>query len=206
MSNGPSADTLHPAEHRAYRELYATSRQLISRWRRLCEALADTDCGPVFESGMGRVEQLIAALEPTTEAYGLYGGFAAQGMGARIGDVRGVLADRSVDTGMVVRQAVLDIDRVATLLGQLAALADARSDAKLAAFCREWEAAVRPEVDAARAAAIALGSDPDRVAAPLDDSALAHVAHGAGWVVGSVGEAVDRLAGSRSAEHDEESS
>jgi hypothetical protein len=204
VTEDPAPDQLHPSEHRAYRELYVGSRQLMSRWRRLGEALADTECGPVFDRGRARITQLVDALEPTTAAYGLYGGPAAQGMGARIGDVRGAVADRSVDTGMVARQAVLDIDRLATLLGQLAELAGARSDAKLAAFCREWEAAIRPEVDAARDAAVALGSDPDRVAAPLDDSALAQVAHGAGWVMGSVGEAVDRIAASHSRERDEE--
>jgi hypothetical protein len=52
-------------------------------------------------------------------------------------------------------------------------------------------------VRSVRRASISLGDDPDRAAAPLDDSVVGRVAHGAGWVVGSVGEAVDRVAGTR---------
>ena len=153
-----TAEGLHPAEHRAYRELYASCRQLINRWERLVEALADTPYAAVLERGRGRIEQLLHALAPTTELYGLHGGIAAQGLGARIADVRGAVTDRSVDTGMVLRFAVLDVEHVATLLGHLGALARAREDDRLEAFCRQWESAIRPEVEATRLAAIDLRS------------------------------------------------
>jgi len=55
---------------------------------------------------------------------------------------------------------------------------------------------MRPEVKAVRKAAIGLGADPDRAAAPLDASLLGRAAHGVGWVMGSFGEAFDRAAGS----------
>jgi hypothetical protein len=192
-----TAAELHPAEHRAYRELYASCRQLVNRWGRLIEALKGTEAGETLQVGASRVRELLDALPPRTEAYGLHGGIAAQGVGARIADVRGAVTDRSVDTGMVLRLAVLDVEHVTTLLGHLAELADARSDGVLASFCREWESTMRPQVKAVRKEAIELGSDPDRAAAPLDSSLLGRVAHGAGWVMGSVGEAVDRVAGSR---------
>jgi hypothetical protein len=48
-----------------------------------------------------------------------------------------------------------------------------------------------------REAAVELGTDPDRTAAPLDDSLLNRAAHGVGWVFGSFGEAVDRVVGRR---------
>lgn len=191
------ASKLHPAEHRAYRELYASSRQLVNRWGRLASALEGTGMAASLERGAARVENLLAALAPRTEPYGVHGGIAAQGVGARIADLRGAVSDRSVDTGMVMRFAVLDIEHVSTLLGHLAALARARSDADLAAFCSGWEAEMRPEVDAVRAAAIELGSDPDRAAAPLDSSLVGRAAHGAGWVMGSFGEAFDRVTGAR---------
>lgn len=198
MSEKPESGRLHPAEHRAYRELYVSCRQLVNRWGRLIEALKGTEMGETLQVGASRVRELLAALPARTQAYGLHGGIAAQGLGARIGGVRGAVTDRSVDTGMVLRLAVLDIEHVATLLGHLAELADARTDNELASFCREWESAMGPEVLAVRQAAIDLGSDPDRAAAPLDSSLLGRVAHGAGWVMGSVGEAVDRVSGSRS--------
>lgn len=197
MAEAEAISELHPAEHRAYRELYVSSQQLIARWERLGEALADTAYADVLAQGRGRVEQLLAALAPTTEAYGLHGGVAALGLGARIANVRTAVSDRSVDTGMVMRFAVLDIEHVATLLGHLGALARARSDARLSGFCREWEAAIRPEVEATRVAAISLGDSPDLAAAPLDSSPLGRAAHGVGWVIGSVGEAVDRASGKR---------
>lgn len=190
-----TAEGLHPAEHRAYRELYASCRQLINRWERLVEALADTPYAAVLERGRGRIEQLLHALAPTTELYGLHGGIAAQGLGARIADVRGAVTDRSVDTGMVLRFAVLDVEHVATLLGHLGALARAREDDRLEAFCRQWESAIRPEVEATRLAAISIGESPDLAAKPLDESALGRAAHGLGWLFGSVGEAVDRISG-----------
>jgi len=189
------SDALHPAEHRAYRELYASSRQLINRWQRLEDALADTVYAAVLRQGLTRVEQLLVALAPTTEVYGLHGGIAAQGVGARIADVRGIVTDRSVDTGMVMRFAVLDIEHVATLLAHLNALARAREDTRLSAFCRKWEAAIRPEVEATRVAAISMGDSPDLAAKPLDESTLGRAAHGVGWLLGSVGEAVDRISG-----------
>ena len=197
---------LHPAEHRAYRELYAASRQLINRWARLEDTLGDTPYAPVLVQGRVRVEQLLAALGPTTELYGLHGGIAAQGVGVQIAGLRSVIADRSIDTGMVMRFAVLDIEHVATLLGHLGALAQARADTTLAGFCRDWESAIRPEVDATRDAAISVGESPSLAAKPLDESALGRAAHGIGWLIGSVGEAVDRFAGQhrRPSEPDEE--
>lgn len=184
---------LNPAEHRAYRELYLSSRQLVRRWGRLISALEGTPYAEVLGTGRERVDALLTALAPRTAAYDLHGGIAAQGLGARIADVRAAVSDRSVDTGMVLRLAVLDVEHVATLLAQLAALAAARADSELANFCLEWEAAVRPEVSATRVAAISLGEDPDRAAAPLDESLLGRAAHGVGWVLGSVGETVDRV-------------
>ena len=111
-------------------------------------------------------------------------------------DLRAVVSDRAVDTGMVMRLAVLDIEHVTTLLAHLGELAAARGDEQLAGFCREWAAAMRPEVRAVRTAAVALGGDPDRAAASLDDSPLTRLAHRMGWVLGSIGEAFDRVAGS----------
>ena len=109
---------------------------------------------------------------------------------------------------MVVRLAVLDIEHVATLLGQLTELARAREDTELAAFCRQWQRTITPDVKATRTTAIALGAWPDRAAAPLDQSPLGKAAHRVGWALGAVGETVDRftparLGGTREAEQPE---
>jgi hypothetical protein len=188
---------LHPAEHRAYRELYAGSRQLIRRWRRLAPSLHGRAAEKALQRGAEQTARLLAELEPRTAAYGLYGKPAAQGLGAGIAELRAGVADRTGDTGMVVRFAVLDLEHLTTLLRQLAVLARTRNDVDLADFCNDWAAALESELGAVREAAIDLGLDPDRAAAPIDDSPLSRAAHGAGWVFGAIGEAVDRAAGRR---------
>jgi hypothetical protein len=192
-----AADRLHPAEHRAYRELYVACRQLLNRWGRLSEAMKGTKVARALDSASAQVERLLAELGPRTAEYGLHAGPAAHGVGARIADVRGAVADRGADTGMVVRFAVLDIEHIATLLAHLSRLASTRGDAALAAFCDVWAASTRVEVKNVRKAAVALGEDPDRTAAPLDDSVTTRAAHRMGWLLGSVGEAVDRATAPR---------
>jgi hypothetical protein len=192
MNRDGNRTGLHPAEHRAYRELYVAARQLINRWRRLTSALDGMPEARVLEHAAGRVERLLAALSSRTAEYGLHGGPMALGLGARLADLRGAVTDRTVDTGMVMRFAVLDIEHIRTLLRHLAALARARGDTGLAEFCDEWADTVKPEVKAVRQAAVNLGSSPDRAAAPIDGSLLGRTAHGVGWVFGAVGERVDR--------------
>jgi hypothetical protein len=189
--------SLHPAEHRAYRELYAACRQLITRWRRVGSALADTPVGERLVDGAAETSVLLTELAPRTASYGLYGGPMAQGMGARIADLRTALVDRGGDTGLVVRSAVLDMEHVTTLLRHLAELARARDDQSMAGFCEEWAGRLEATLGAVREAAVGLGADPDRTSAPLDQSALNRAAHGVGWVFGSIGEAVDKLVGRR---------
>jgi hypothetical protein len=188
---------LHPAEHRAYRELYAASRQLITRWRRVGSALEGTAVGDRLQEGAAETSVLLTELAPRTASYGLYGSPTAQGMGARIADLRTAVMDRSGDTGLVVRSAVLDMEHVTTLLRQLAELARARADQSMAGFCEEWAGRLESNLDAVREAAVELGADPDRTSAPLGDSVVNRAAHGVGWVFGSIGEAVDRAVGRR---------
>jgi hypothetical protein len=189
--------TLHPAEHRAYRELYAASRQLITRWRRVGAALNGTAVGDRLEDGAAETSVLLTELAPRTASYGLYGSPTAQGMGGRIADLRTAVMDRGGDTGLVVRSAVLDMEHVTTLLRHLAELARARADQNMAGFCEEWAGRLESNLDAVREAAVELGADPDRASAPLNDSVVSRAAHGVGWVFGSIGEAVDRVVGSR---------
>ena len=188
---------LHPAEHRAYRELYAACSHLITRWRRIGSALEDTAVGDQLKDGAAETSVLLSELAPRTATYGLYGSPTAQGVGARIADLRTAIMDRSGDTGLVVRSAVLDMEHVTTLLRQLAELARARADQNMAGFCEEWAGRLESTLDAVREAAVELGSDPDRTSAPLDGSAVNRAAHGVGWVFGSIGEAVDRVVSRR---------
>ena len=139
---------------------------------------------------------LVEELTPRIAAYDLHAGPRRGGVGARIADARNVVTDRAADTGMVVRFAVLDIDHVATLLAHLAELARAR-----------WiGTSPRSATDGARECAT--GSTPSGTrqwrsartrSARLPPARLlvGRAAHGAGWVMGAVGEAVDRAAARR---------
>jgi hypothetical protein len=191
----PDQGTLHPAEHRAYRELYAVSRHLVHRWARIGTLMDGTPVGERLQRGAAEAQRLLEELKPKTESHGLYGGPMAQGLGARLADLRTGITDRGADTGLVVRFAVLDAEHLTTLLRQLAELARARRDNDLAGFCEEWAVRFESQLDAVRQAAVELGSDPDRVAAPVAGTAANRAAHGAGWVFGSIGETVDRVAG-----------
>jgi hypothetical protein len=188
---------LHPAEHRAYRELYAACRQLIRHWDRLASALEGTAVGDRLKEGAAETSVLLTELAKRTATYGLYGGPTAEGIGAWIAELRTTITDRGGDTGLVVRSAVLDMEHVTTLLRQLAELARSRGDRNLAGFCEEWAGRLESNLDAVRGAAVELGTDPDRTSAPLDDSVVNRATHGVGWVFGSIGEAVDRVIGKR---------
>ena len=188
---------LHPAEHRAYRELYAISRHLVHRWARVGTLLEDIPVGESLQRGAADAQRLLDELGPRTAAYGLFGSPMAQGVGARFADLRTGITDRGADTGLVVRFAVLDAEHVTTLLRQLAELARARQDNDLAAFCEEWGVRFEAKLDAVRQGAVELGSDPDRAGAPVTGAMLNRVAHSIGWTVGAVGEGIDRLVGRR---------
>jgi hypothetical protein len=192
MTGEDPSSALHPAEHRAYRELYLTGRQLLVRWSRLSEALVDTPVAGSLERGAETVGRLLEELEPRTAAHGVFGGPSAQGAGARLAQLRSAFVDRGVDTGMAARFAVLDVEHLTTLLLQLAELARARGDRDLEGFCAGWGARLRPVVKDVRAAAVALGADPDRTGTPLDPSPIGQAIHRAGWAVGSLGEWFDR--------------
>jgi hypothetical protein len=141
------------------------------------------------------VDALLGGLSELTAAYDLPGKPSAQGVGAGLAGIRSGVLDRTLDTGAAVRQAVLDVEHVTTLLAQLAELAAARGDREMQRFCGEWERTMRGEVKSVRKAAISLGSSPDRAAAPLDSSPLGQAIHSAGWALGTLGEWFDRRVG-----------
>jgi hypothetical protein len=193
MTNENSS--LHPAEHRAYRELYASARHLTHRWARVGTLLEDAPIGEKLQRGAAEAQRLLEELRPRTEAFGLYGSPMAQNVGATLADLRTGVADRGGDTGMVARFSVLDGEHLTTLLRQLAELARTRQDRDMAGFCEEWAVRFEPHLDAVRQAAVELGRDPDRTAAPVADTILNKAAHGVGWTFGAFGEGVDQIIG-----------
>jgi hypothetical protein len=181
---------LHPAEHRALRELHAAGRQLATHWARLASRLGGAPAAPLRD-GAARARGLCAELAEETAKHDLHGFPAAQGLGAQLAGLRNSAGDVVLERNQALRFAVLDAEHVATLLRYLAALADRRDDAALAAFHRRWAGEVESARDAVRDAAIALAADPDDAVGPAERSPLGRAGLGAATAVGTLGEAFD---------------
>ena len=181
-----SADDLHPAENRAYRELYAFSRRLVNNWGWLAGKVDE----PVLRAGADAARDLLADLERITPRYGLYGKPAAQGAGA--GMSLGRLAARFFERNQALRVALTDMQHVVTLTGYLEQLARARGDDELREFCSGWRTRLMPLEREARAVAIDLGSRPDDAIEPADPSPVGKAGARVGWAAGAVGEWFDR--------------
>ena len=193
MGTGPvplSEPTLYPAEHRALRELHAAGRHLATHWARLGGRLGGAPAKPLRD-GAVRARGLCGELSKETAKRGLHGFPAAQGVGTQLAGLRNSAGDLLLERNQALRFAVLDAEHVATLLHYLAALADRRGDAALAAFHRGWAAQIESARDAVRDAAIALADDPDDAVLPAEPSALGRAGHGAATAFGTIGEAFD---------------
>jgi hypothetical protein len=186
---------LHPAENRGYRELYVFARNLAAHWPKLADRMSGSSAEPSLRDGAAAAEELLRELEGRTPAYGLYGKPSAQTLGANLARARRDVRDRFLERNQAMRLAVTDLQHVVTLLGYLEQLARTRGDETLRSFCSDQRARLSSIEDAARVAAIELGSTPDEAVEPLDDSTAGRIAHGAAYAIGSVGEWLDRRAG-----------
>ena len=185
---------LRPAQNRALREAYASTRQLVEHWRTLAGRLGPGRPSDELTAGAQAAEELLAELSERMAGYGLFGGPAVASVGTTVAGTRNVVGDRALERNQAARMAVLDGQHLVTLLAYLAALAEAHADGVLAAWCTEWDARLTPLVDGVRRAAIATGADPERAIAPADPGSLGRAGHAAALAVGSVGEWFDRRA------------
>ena len=140
-----------PAEHRALRELHATTRQLA-------EPLGQARRGGRDERRSStRAPRRRARCSPSSservgDAHDLHGQPAAQAVGARLAGARGI-SDLLLERNQAFRTALLDLQHVTTLLGYLGALARTRGDAELAAWHDGWEQRLSALEERGRAAA-----------------------------------------------------
>ena len=188
---------MHPTEHRGLRELYAMTRQLRNHWRSLAEridAIAPQEA-QVLRSGAEVAGALLGELGEATAARGLYGKPTAQGLGARLAALHNGLLDTALEVGQALRFAALDVVHVVTLLDFLARAAGRDGDGELQAFLADWAQRLRAQENAIRAAAVALGDDPDRAVRACTPGVAGRVGHGAANALGTFGEWFDRRAG-----------
>jgi hypothetical protein len=185
-----TAQGLLPAEHRALRELYATTRAVFNHWRKLAHRLGG-EAGTYLSEGAQAAGELLRELEQRVgDEHDLHGQPAAQGVGARLAGARGV-SDLLLERNQAFRTALLDLQHVTTLLGYVAALARSRGDEELAAWQDAWERRLRALEDRGRASAAALAADPEAAIAPADGGTLGRAGAKLGAAVGTLGEAID---------------
>jgi phage-related tail protein len=178
---------LLPAEHRALRELHATARQLESHWAKLARRLDDDLLAEGAEAAHELLEELRARIGAT---YDLHGQPSAQAVGARLAGARGV-SDLLLERNQAFRTALLDLQHVTTLLGYTAALAQTRGDESLAAWQQGWADRLRVLEDRGRAAAAAMGADPEAATGPADEGHVGRAGARLAVAFGTVGEAID---------------
>lgn len=185
---------MHPLEHRGLRELYAMTRQLRDHWRTLAARL---DAGApeqarLLREGSDIARVLLGELTHVTAARGLHGRPTAQGLGARLAGIHNTLLDTSLEVNQALRLAVLDVVHVVTLLDVLARASAQDADLELEAFLGGWATRMRPQEEAVRAAAVALGEQPDLAVQRAAPGVAGRIGHGAAMALGTFGEWVDR--------------
>jgi hypothetical protein len=181
---------LYRAEHRALRELYAGARQLRDHWEKLAGRIGGR-AEPVLRRGVASGTELLDELAARTEGRGLHGFPTADGLGARLAELRNSAGDLLLERNQALRSAVLDIQHVTTLLAYLGRLAATRGDDELAAFHKEWAQRLGAIEADARSAAIDLGCDPPGAIIPADQGVLGRAGHRVACAVGTAGEALD---------------
>jgi hypothetical protein len=184
---------LHPAENRGYRELFLTAHQARTRLMRLA-AYLDGEPATAVAKAHEELAVMLGDFEPALARYQLHAEHAAGGNGARLGLIRAAVLDRFLERNQALRLAVDDLEHVTTLLAYLGGVSGTRLATELTELCERWERRIRRQVRAVRRATVELGSDPDGAIVPVDRSPAGRAAHAAAVVVGTLGEAFDRVA------------
>jgi monomeric isocitrate dehydrogenase len=188
---------MHPTEHRGLRELYAMTRRLRAHWRTLASRLDSTapEHAQLLRAGSDLARAMLGELKAVTAARDVYGQPLAQGLGNQLAGVRSHLLDPALEINQALRYAVLDVVHVVTLLDYLARVAAQDGDAELQAFLAGWSAQMHAQEATIRAAAAALGDDPDLGLMAATPGLAGKLGHGAASAFGTLGEWVDRRAG-----------
>lgn len=183
--------TLHPTEHRGYRELYLSLQSMQKHWMRLSRDTEDEAALDVLRFGVHRTGTLLRELKAVTEPFEVYGGPRALGAGRLSAAVQNLVRDPFLELNQAMRLAVLDTEHIANLLEYLAAAANQRQDEATEAFFSKWERRFRDLSRKARKAAIALLASPDQCLQPAHDSLRGKLCNRAAVLIGTYGEASD---------------
>jgi hypothetical protein len=176
---------MHPARHRALRELGAFGRQLSDHWGSLAGKF-DGPAADALREGSQEAQSIVEELRTLARARGLEIGPAALNAG-RVARARPLAPDGALERNQALRFALLDVQHVLTLIDYLAELSLADDDAEAHAALATWAGRLRASERAVRRLAVDLGKTPDAAVEPIS------VAHKLQYAVGWIGEATDRL-------------
>src|SRR3954454_17491168 len=155
---------MHPAEHRALRELRVFGTQLAAHWKHLARKLGAPE-GALFAAGADDARTMLAEVDAAAAARDVPTRPAAALTG-RLTSARPMAPDHLLERNQALRYAVLDVQHCATLAAYAAALAATSGDEELRALLAVWQERLEGHEWAVRAAAIALGGRPDDAVAP----------------------------------------
>jgi hypothetical protein len=181
---------MHPARHRALREIGAFSRQMADHWGALADRVPDPVSKPLRDGGVA-AQRVLDEVRPLASARDLEIGPAAVGVAGRVARARPPVPDALLEVNQAVRFALLDAEHLLTLVKYVGALSATEGDTELEEACASWARVLQRPAGAAKKAAIALGSDPDTAIAPITKGQKL------GYLLGWIGEATDRRAGKR---------
>jgi hypothetical protein len=186
---------MHPAEHRALRELRLFGTQLQTHWDRLGRKLGGPDAA-LLTAGAADARAMGAEIEAAAAARDLPTRPTAS-RGGRFTSARPMAPDHLLERNQALRFALLDVQHCVTLLGYAAGLAATRGDEELRALLASWQERLEGHERSVRAAVLALGERPDDAVAPaiatVPGRTGARVAAGGG----ALGEWIDRRATAR---------
>jgi hypothetical protein len=175
---------MHPARHRALRELGAFARQMSDHWESLA-ARIDGPPAKALAAGAKVAGRVLDEVRPLASARDLEIGPAAMSAG-RFARARPPVPDAVLERNQAVRFALLDAEHLLTLIEYVGALSATEGDTELETACAGWKTAIKKPALAARRAAIALGTEPDVAIAPISKGQK--LSYAIGWL----GEATDR--------------
>jgi hypothetical protein len=190
---------MHPATHRALRELAATAQLLDNRWTRLADRLRDDDpaAATPLKAGAQTAAELTEAISVIAAARDVPVRGTAAGLGVTLGTTMAVVGEPFLERNQALRTAVLDAHHATLLLHYVEHLARAEGDDELASAAGEWAHRLVVHEGEVRERAISLGDAPDLAVAPIDHSPVGQAAHQVASVLGGAGEWVDRRLGER---------
>jgi hypothetical protein len=193
--------SLHPAQNRGFRELVAASRRSTEHLEALGKRFESHQrVHDACEDGAATTREMLHALRPAIAAHDLHGGSAAQGVGASAARAQSGVRDRFLERNQAIRLGVLDVQHVTTLLAYLEGISATVGTIDLAELCHEWKGEMERVEERMRAAAVAIGKDPDYAIEPLDPSMLGRAAHSAQYWFGTFGEWFDRRSAEKSSD------